>query len=237
MLRVVCFGAGGGGKRLFEKIAEKYEVVAFVDNDKSKWGKTLFQIPICEPAELDNIIFDRIIITSAPGLDSVKMQCLNKGIPEEKIITSYVENSLESRIVFLKTLASMQEIREMPGACAEAGVFEGDFAKYINEYFPDRMLYLFDTFKGFDARDVIKEGGFSNAVSGDYNNTSVKMVMKKMPYPSNCLIYEGYFPESAQGLDEKFCFVNLDLDLYEPTYNGLCFFCDKMVSGGGNTGT
>ncbi|MCH5249318.1 MAG: hypothetical protein J1E98_05280 [Lachnospiraceae bacterium] len=30
-----------------------------------------------------------------------------------------------------------------------------------------------------------------------------------------------------------FCFVNLDLDLYEPTYNGLLFFSKKMVPGGG----
>lgn len=30
----------------------------------------------------------------------------------------------------------------------------------------------------------------------------------------------------------KFCFVNLDMDLYLPTYNGLCFFRDKMTEQG-----
>ena len=27
---------------------------------------------------------------------------------------------------------------------------------------------------------------------------------------------------------EKFCFLNLDLDLYQPTFEGLKFFWDKM---------
>ena len=118
------------------------------------------------------------------------------------------------------------------GECAEAGVFEGDFAKWINQYFPDRKLYLFDTFEGFDMRDIEKEKPFSNAKSGDYNNTSIELVMEKMLYPQNCIISKGYFPQTAEGITEKFCFVNLDLDLYEPTYNGLLFFENKMTENG-----
>lgn len=62
------------------------------------------------------------------------------------------------------------------------------------------------------------------AKCGDYNNTSVELVMKKIPYPENVVIYKGYFPESARKNKEEFCFVNLGMDLYEPTYNGLIFF-------------
>ncbi|MDR3334041.1 MAG: TylF/MycF family methyltransferase [Treponema sp.] len=45
-----------------------------------------------------------------------------------------------------------EEIRErnIEGAVAELGVFKGDFAKRLNIAFPDRKLYLFDTFDGFD---------------------------------------------------------------------------------------
>ncbi|MCI9122396.1 MAG: hypothetical protein HFG00_12935, partial [Oscillibacter sp.] len=50
--------------------------------------------------------------------------------------------------------------------------------------------------------------------------------------PEQCRIHKGYFPESAAGLNEKFCFVNLDLDLYDPTYQGLWFFQDKMTDSG-----
>lgn len=59
------------------------------------------------------------------------------------------------------------------------------------------------------------------------------MVMKKMIYPENVIIHKGYFPDTAKQLEEeRFAFVNLDVDLYEPTYNGLKFFKDKMISGG-----
>ena len=39
------------------------------------------------------------------------------------------------------------------GAVAEAGVYKGTTAKRMNRYFPDRKIYLFDTFEGFDIRD------------------------------------------------------------------------------------
>lgn len=233
MRKVILFGAAGGGARLFDRIYKKYEIVAFVDNDKKKWGEMLKGIRIESPQKaIKELVFDYVIITSAPGLDSIKKQCIDMGIPEEKIITSYIEMPLESRRVFLKKLALVMKDFVSEGACAEVGVFEGDFAKYINLYFPDRKLHLFDTFQGFDKRDIEKEKGFSNAREGDYGNTSENLVMNKMPFPDQCIIHKGYFPETAIAVDEKFCFVNLDLDLYEPTYNGLKFFSEKMTKDG-----
>ena len=43
------------------------------------------------------------------------------------------------------------------GAVAELGVGGGTFAVMLNRYFPDRRIYLFDTFAGFDARDLAVE--------------------------------------------------------------------------------
>lgn len=233
MLRAVLFGAGGGGHRLYKEIASQYEVVAFVDNDESKWGKDLWGIPIYSAQKCAaGLEYDYLIITSEPGMDSIKEQCLQMGIQENRIITSYIENPLESRRIFLKNFSKLiQEFGE-DGDCAEVGVFEGDFAKWINRYFPDKILHLFDTFEGFDIRDIQKEAEFSKAKQGDYSNTSVEMVMDKMSYPQKCKIHRGYFPETAKNLEGKFCFVNLDLDLYEPTYAGLNFFYDKMTENG-----
>jgi len=38
---------------------------------------------------------------------------------------------------------------KLEGSVAEVGVFRGDFAKRLNLLFPDKKLYLFDTFEGF----------------------------------------------------------------------------------------
>ena len=44
----------------------------------------------------------------------------------------------------------------------------------MNRLFPERKLYLFDTFEGFDQRDIDVEldHGFSRAQAGGFNDTS-----------------------------------------------------------------
>lgn len=119
------------------------------------------------------------------------------------------------------------------GAVAEAGVFRGDTAKIINYLFPDRMLYLFDTFEGFISEEQAMDDakGFYN-LKMDFTNTHERVVMNKMPFPQNAIIKKGWFPESAQGIDEKFAFVRLDMDLYTPIRAGLEFFYPRMNNGG-----
>lgn len=233
-LKAVLFGAADGGRRLYGEIAQRYEILCYTDNDSQKWGKTLNEILIKEPSEALQEEWDDVIITSAPGCDSIYEQLRKEGVPEEKIITRYVDAPLKSRIEFLKSLGKMMEKKNLEGACAEAGVFQGDFAKHINEVYKNKKLYLFDTFCGFDSKDIVTEqqNNFSDSKEKDYSNASIEMVMNKMNYPENCVVKPGYFPETAKGIEEKFCFVNLDLDLYLPTLNGLWYFKDKMVSGG-----
>ena len=98
---------------------------------------------------------------------------------------------------------------------------------------PDKKFYLFDTFEGFHQKDVLveKQNSFSNGKQ-DFSDTSVELVLNKMKYPDNCVVKKGYFPESAIGVDDKFCFVSIDADLYEPIYNGLVFFYPKLTPGG-----
>src|SRR4028118_288671 len=119
------------------------------------------------------------------------------------------------------------------GHVAELGVYKGKFAKYINQYFPERTMYLFDTFQGFDERDVRAENqkAFSKG-SQNFSDTSVDAVMKLMPYPEKCIPVKGFFPESATGVDGVFVFVSLDTDLYEPIYSGLQFFYPRLCQGG-----
>jgi O-methyltransferase len=141
-----------------------------------------------------------------------------------------------NRIAIFKLAAREIKARKLQGCTAELGVYRGNFAKHINNAFPDKTLYLFDTFEGCDKRDVKidNENGFSTigSMENDFNQPSVKLVMRKMKYPHNCVIKKGYFPETAQNVDEKFVFVSIDPDLYEPIYQGLRFFYPRLVPGG-----
>lgn len=122
---------------------------------------------------------------------------------------------------------------KVAGQLAEVGVYRGDFAKRLNQLFPDRKLYLFDTFKGFPEQDIKQEQqkGFS---SGEQNfaDTSVGLVRSKMTNPDRCIFKQGIFPQTALGVEEKFCLVSLDADLYTPIYEGLKFFYPRLEKGG-----
>lgn len=192
-------------------------------------------MPVLDPSVvLAEENFDVIILASVPGYDALLTMCKEFGIESDRIVDKYVLFPLESRRIFLQNLAVLIEARSLTGSVAEAGVFEGDFAKYINRYFPERALYLFDTFDGFALQDVEMEqsGALSEAKVGDYRGTSARNVMKKMPYPERVQICPGYFPDSAMDIEDEFCFANLDLDLYLPTKRGLDYFSSRMVSGG-----
>lgn len=230
MKKCIMFGAAGNGERLYSKVKQRYEVLAYTDNNSSKWGAECNGVTIIEPKQILNTDFDVIVITSMPGLESIKKQLIEMGISENNIDDAFVLGPIESRRIFLEKFASFNFGEDVE--VAEAGVFEGDFAKWINHYFPDRILHLFDTFEGFDSRDVSKEGSMSRVKAGDYNNTSEELVMTKMEYPDKVIIHRGFFPETAKKINSYFCFVNLDMDLYEPTYEGLKFFADKMVKNG-----
>lgn len=123
--------------------------------------------------------------------------------------------------------------KELSGSVAELGVYKGAFASMINQLFPDRVLYLFDTFEGFDDKDIEIEEKYNYSKNDQsFSDTSVEFVMNKMAHPNNCIIKKGYFPESALDIEDKFVFVSIDTDLYKPIYEGLTFFYPKLVKGG-----
>lgn len=234
-MKVILFGTATVGQALYEEISPKHEVIAFADNNASRWGTTLLGVPICKPEEcLQEMEYDAVVIASLSGFEEIVQQCLDLGVPETKIDKARLGQQLESRKVFLHDIAELLNGYEQEADVAEAGVYIGDFAKWINAYFPNRTLHLFDTFEGFDERDIATEveNNYSVSKANHLSKTSVELVMSKMTYPEQVQIHKGYFPETAEGIDRKFCFVNLDMDLYQPTYSGLHFFQDKMTEHG-----
>ena len=126
---------------------------------------------------------------------------------------------------------------KLEGACAELGVFNGNFARLINAHFPDRRLYLFDTFEGFDADEARKElekGYVYETFIQSHSKPSIDSFMKKMKTPDKCILRKGFFPDTItpEARDEKYVFVSLDVDFEESTYQGLKFFFKRLVPGG-----
>lgn len=138
------------------------------------------------------------------------------------------------RVMALQLAAKKINTTNIEGNVAELGVYRGDFARFLNCEFPNRKLFLFDTFEGFDDKDIRIDidRGHSKRTQ-DFSNTSEKLVLSKMKYKQKCIIRRGYFPGTANGLEnERFSFVSIDADLFEPIYQGLRWFYPRLNYGG-----
>lgn len=145
-------------------------------------------------------------------------------------------NHFETDYVRIKIFEMiLHELNDVEGEAAELGVFRGDFAQYINYAFPDKKLYLFDSFEGFDENEAQKELNNKNCNDSfieTFKRTSIDLVLKKMIYPEKVIIKKGFFPHSLDGLEEKFAFVSLDVDFEDTTLEGLRYFYPRLSSGG-----
>ena len=244
MKKIVIFGAATGGKKAALSLLSngggggRHELLFFVDNDNKKWGKTMIIhhhiYTIQPPTKLSEVAFDKVIVASACGEDIITQLNKELKISYEKIDDSFIRQYFMSFDIFLEHFAMYCKDKNLSGNLAELGVYQGDCAKRLNAHFPHKKLYLFDTFEGYATQDIqdddkeaIKFG------AGHLDNTSVSLVMDKMPYPHNVVIQKGWFPHTTQGLEqERFCLVNLDPDLYEPLKAGLDFFYPRLTKGG-----
>jgi O-methyltransferase len=138
------------------------------------------------------------------------------------------------RMMSIRLAADRVNQQGIAGAVAELGVYRGELAAVLNQLFPQRRLYLFDTFEGFSQNDLAsgEERQHSQSSVEDFKDTSIDTVLARMAHPANIVLRKGYFPETADGLQEQFAFVNLDVDLYKPILAGLNYFYPRLVDGG-----
>ena len=118
---------------------------------------------------------------------------------------------------------------EIPGALAEVGVWRGETSAFLHRIAPGRRLYLFDTFEGFPARDLP-----TGQTDGRFRDTSATAVRARVGDSDDVVLKAGYVPDTLAEIppEERFAFVLLDLDLYDPTLASLEFFYPACRRGG-----
>lgn len=141
-----------------------------------------------------------------------------------------------------------EEIRKngVSGDVAEAGVDYGDCSWIINEVFPERKFYLYDTFSGFDQHDIeiekhhqytsiefFESANYFKRTQFKTSEEQIEYVQKRLKHPANAVFKKGYFPETAREDENNlFAFVSLDMDLYQPILSGIEFFYPRLNKGG-----
>jgi O-methyltransferase len=119
------------------------------------------------------------------------------------------------------------QTESIPGAFAEIGVYQGATSLFIHTQCPDTKFYLFDTFEGFEGRDL--EHGNDER----FRDTSIEAVQELLGPSPHLEFRKGHFPGTSQGLEgERFSFVMLDVDMYQPSLQVFRFFYPRLVRGG-----
>lgn len=120
------------------------------------------------------------------------------------------------------------------GDFAELGVWRGNTAAVLAHYAAasGRRVQLFDTFQGFDARDL--DGVDSNKAMA-FADTSMNLVKQVIGSANSACDYiKGYFPDSLlpRHFETQYAVVSIDCDLHDPMKSGLAFFYPRMPTGG-----
>lgn len=142
-------------------------------------------------------------------------------------------------------LQMIERTKELEGEIAECGVFRGGtavaMALYLRQQRIEKRIYGFDSFEGFDAESVKRDLQLGGAYNDDrqehgFTETSEETVLTKLSRFRlvNLELVPGYFSESLPKFCRPmtFCFVHLDVDLYDSYRQCLDFFYPRMVSGG-----
>ena len=215
---LIIAGAGQFGRSAAGLLNHStYDLLALADNSEALQG-TVFRHPL----------HGALPILSMEEAVAMRPDTILTGIIDEG-------RTKDVRSATLLRLAQRVEEQKIPGETAELGVYKGDLAWKLNALFPERELYLFDTFTGFDDRDITQEKELqtSRAAEGDFGDTSVEAVRSRLPFPEKAHFEKGFFPETAEGLsDVTYAFVSLDADLYAPILAGLEYFCPRLAKGG-----
>lgn len=140
------------------------------------------------------------------------------------------------RCFFLQSC--LQSVAGVLGHVAECGTRNGKSALFMLEVLPaDRKMFLFDSFEGLsdptpgiDPLDSAIKPGQTKRV---FHNEDLDGVYRRFSSFDNAQIMKGWIPERFPDVAaERFCFVHVDVDLYQPTKDSLEFFYDRLSQHG-----
>jgi hypothetical protein len=121
----------------------------------------------------------------------------------------------------------------LEGDLAECGVYNGATAYFMALAGADlgrsRCLHLFDSFQGLSAPREM-DGNHWHRGDLAIAETVARDNLARFP---GCRFYAGWIPDRfAEVADRRFCFVHIDVDIYEPTAASIGFFYPRLNPGG-----
>jgi hypothetical protein len=120
---------------------------------------------------------------------------------------------------------------KLDGDVAECGTYKGASAYLMCKMFlnSEKRIHLFDSFEGLSTPSE-KDGEYWSGGNLSVSEIHVNATLKDF---NNYSLYKGWIPDRFEEVSNNhFCFIHIDVDLYEPTLNSLTFFYDRLIKGG-----
>jgi O-methyltransferase len=122
----------------------------------------------------------------------------------------------------------------LDGDFAECGVCRGGtallVARLLNTSARDRRFFLFDSFEGLPSPNVDHDNYYK---AGDFAFEDAEAIRGMLSFFDGITLKKGWMPQTFQGLEHnRFSFVHIDVDFYQPAIDCCDFFYPRLVPGG-----
>ncbi|MDC0442890.1 TylF/MycF family methyltransferase [Gammaproteobacteria bacterium] len=168
---------------------------------------------------------------------------LNKITPKNEL----PDNDIYKELRFFSLMQLIKRALEsnLEGNIAECGCFKGHssyiISSLIQDINPRKKFFIFDSFAGLSDKHLDLD---RPAPAYELSNEEIRLesgrfsctleeVQKNLAEFNFIKYFKGWVPERFKEVSEhEFCFVHIDVDLYQPTYDALDFFFPRLVKGG-----
>jgi hypothetical protein len=134
----------------------------------------------------------------------------------------------------------LRGIADAPGDVCEVGCYRGLSAHLIastlREMGKQARFHLCDSFEGLSEFSAVDRSDFHDMDRPEKRRKymcSLEIVRQNLREFDFIEYHKGWIPEPFTALvDRRFCFVHLDVDLYQPTRDSFEFFYPRLVTNG-----
>lgn len=131
-------------------------------------------------------------------------------------------------------------VAQVPGDVCEVGCYRGLSAHLIASTLSEMkkrvLFHLCDSFEGLSEFSTVDRSDFHDMDQPEKRQKyicSLEMVQQHLREFDFIVYHKGWIPEPFQTLvDSRFCFVHIDVDLYQPTRDSFEFFYPRLLPHG-----